>query len=52
LGAAGEKDDARIKTEYITVPSPQGNGNIKGYLCSRRRHRQAAGVLVIHENRD
>src|SRR5207302_4551136 len=26
------KDDNRIKTEYATVPSPQGNENIKGYL--------------------
>jgi len=46
------KDDARIKTEYATVPSPQGNGSIKGYLA---RPANAAGklpgVLVIHENR-
>lgn len=45
------KDDKRIKTEYVTVPSPQGNGSIKGYLV----HPAAAGkhpaVLVIHENR-
>ena len=26
------KDDSRIKTEWDTVPSPQGNGSIKGYL--------------------
>ncbi|HEY7680423.1 MAG TPA: dienelactone hydrolase family protein, partial [Terriglobia bacterium] len=26
------KNDARLKTEYATVPSPQGNGSIKGYL--------------------
>src|SRR5947209_18539575 len=32
------KDDNRIKTEYATVPSPQGNENIKGYLV-----RPAAG---------
>src|SRR6266581_1803492 len=25
------KDDKRIKTEYTTVPSPQGNGNIRGH---------------------
>ncbi len=45
------KDDKRIKTEYVTVPSPQGNGSIKGYLV----HPAAAGkhpaVLVVHENR-
>ena len=46
------KDDARIKAEYATVESPQGNGSIKGYLV---RPAKAAGklpgVLVIHENR-
>ena len=26
------KDDTRLKTEYVTVPSPQGNGSIRGYL--------------------
>src|SRR5580700_4096 len=26
-------DDKRIKTESATVPSPQGNGSIKGYLA-------------------
>src|SRR5205807_917369 len=46
------KDDARIRTEYATVPSPQGNGSIKGYLV---RPANAAGklpgVIVVHENR-
>src|SRR5215469_4666044 len=45
-------DDARIKAERATVPSPQGNGSIKGYLV---RPAHATGklpvVLVIHENR-
>src|SRR5215831_11668011 len=46
------KDDKRIKADYQTVPSPNGNGSIKGYFA-----RPAAatgklpGVLVIHENR-
>jgi carboxymethylenebutenolidase len=46
------KDDGRIKTEYATVPSPQGNENIRGYLA--RPTKAAAklpGVLVVHENR-
>ena len=30
------KDDKRIKTEYATVPSPQGNGSIKGYSAAGR----------------
>jgi carboxymethylenebutenolidase len=46
------KDDSRIKTEYVTVPSPQGNGSIKGYLV-RPAHAEGKlpGVLVVHENR-
>src|ERR1700674_2500079 len=47
-----KKDDSRIKTESATVPSPQGNGSIKGYLV---RPANATGklpaVVVIHENR-
>jgi carboxymethylenebutenolidase len=46
------KDDKRLKTEYVTVPSPQGNGSIRGYFV---RPADAAGklpgVLVVHENR-
>jgi carboxymethylenebutenolidase len=46
------KDDARIRAEYVTVPSPQGNGSIKGYFV---RPAKAAGklptILVVHENR-
>jgi carboxymethylenebutenolidase len=46
------KDDPRIATGYETVPSPDGNGSIKGYFA---RPARAAGklpaVLVIHENR-
>jgi carboxymethylenebutenolidase len=46
------KDDARIKTEVVTVQSPEGNGSIKGYLA---RPANISGklpvVLVIHENR-
>ena len=46
------KDDARIKAEYVTYPSPAGSGTMKGYLV---RPAKAAGklpgVLVIHENR-
>jgi carboxymethylenebutenolidase len=46
------KDDSRIKTEYITVPSPQGNGNIKGYFVRpAKASGKLPGVLVVHENR-
>ena len=46
------KDDARIKSERVTVDSPLGHGNIKGYFV---RPANASGklpaVIVIHENR-
>ena len=46
------KDDKRIKTEYATVPSPEGNGSIKGYLAEpAARTGKLPGVLVVHENR-
>jgi carboxymethylenebutenolidase len=46
------KDDSRIKTESATVPSPQGNENIKGYLVRPANPGgKLPGVLVVHENR-
>jgi carboxymethylenebutenolidase len=46
------KDDKRIRTEYATVPSPQGNGSIKGYLVRPAdANRKYPAVIVIHENR-
>ena len=46
------KDDKRIKTEYVTVDSPQGNGKIKGYFVKPANATgKLPGVLVIHENR-
>ena len=46
------KDDSRIKAESVTVPSPQGNGSIKGYLVRPANVTgKAPAVLVIHENR-
>lgn len=46
------KNDSRIQAEYVTVESPQGNGNIKGYFVKPAK---ATGklptVLVVHENR-
>ncbi len=46
-----EEDDKRIKTEEDTVPSPQGNGSIKGYLARPANAKKLPVVLVIHENR-
>jgi carboxymethylenebutenolidase len=45
------KDDQRIRTEYVTVPSPEGNENIKGYLARPADGGKYPGVLVVHENR-
>jgi len=46
------KDDSRIKTEWDTVPSPQGNGSIKGYLVKPANAKgKLPGILVVHENR-
>ncbi len=44
-------DDKRIKAESATVPSPQGNGSIKGYLVRPASAAKLPVVLVIHENR-
>jgi carboxymethylenebutenolidase len=46
------KDDPRLKSETATVPSPQGNGSIKGYLVRpANASGKLPGILVIHENR-
>jgi carboxymethylenebutenolidase len=45
-------DDARIRTDYVTVPSPQGNGSIRGLMAWPDNATGPFGsVLVIHENR-
>lgn len=45
-------DDARLKTEYVTYPSPQGSGTMKAYLARpANASGKLAGVLVVHENR-
>ena len=45
--------DSRLKTEYATVPSPQGNGSIKGYLArpASAGSNKLPSILVVHENR-
>jgi carboxymethylenebutenolidase len=43
--------DGRIKTTLETVPSPHGNGSIKGYLARPTHEAKLPVVLVIHENR-
>lgn len=44
-------DDKRIKVSTETVPSPNGNGSIKGHFARPAKNGRYPGVLVIHENR-
>jgi carboxymethylenebutenolidase len=44
-------DDKRIKAGTATVPSPLGNGSIKGYLVRPANASKLPSILVIHENR-
>src|SRR5438552_1573590 len=46
-----QKDDKDLKVGYETVPSPNGNGSIKGYLARPAKGKKFAAVLVVHENR-
>jgi carboxymethylenebutenolidase len=57
-GQQVSKTDDRIKTSYETVPSPQGNGSIKGYLVRpvsadtrEAKPSKLPGIIVVHENR-
>lgn len=58
MGQQISRDDERIRAEYVTVPSPDGHGYIKGYLVrpfsadSRSAEpAQLPGIIVVHENR-
>jgi carboxymethylenebutenolidase len=58
LGQQVRKDDERIKASYETLPSPNGNGYIRGYFVRPFSQDTRAAtptklpaVLVIHENR-
>ncbi len=46
-------NDPRLKTEYVTIPSPQGTGSIKGYLVrpANAGTKKLPSILVVHENR-
>jgi|SRR5215469_687966 len=46
------KDDKRLETGYVSVPSPQGTGSIRGYFVRPANAGiKFPGVLLIHENR-
>ncbi len=58
MGQQIARDDERIKAEYVSVPSPNGHGYIRGYLVrpfsadSRSATpAQLPGIVVVHENR-
>ena len=58
LGQQVSKTDDRIKASYETVPSPNGNGSIKGYLVRpasadtrSETPSKLPGIIVVHENR-
>jgi len=58
LGQQISKTDDRIKTSYETVPSPKGNGSIKGYFVRpfsadtrNATPTKLPGIIVVHENR-
>ncbi|MGW8248308.1 MAG: YghX family hydrolase [Acidiferrobacterales bacterium] len=47
-----EKNDPRIKAEFINYSSPKGYGNIRGYLVRPGGVKgKVPGVVVVHENR-
>jgi carboxymethylenebutenolidase len=43
--------DPRIVATYETVPSPKGNGSIKGYFVRPAAAGKYPAIVVIHENR-
>jgi carboxymethylenebutenolidase len=44
--------DPDIAAQYITYPSPKGNGEVRGYLVRpAKTPGKVAGVVVVHENR-
>lgn len=58
MGQQVSRDDERITASYVTLPSPDGNGFVRGYLVrpfsadSRSETpAQLPGIVVIHENR-
>ncbi|SHN68039.1 carboxymethylenebutenolidase [Duganella sacchari] len=45
-------DDKRVNARYVELPSPQGNGTVRGYLVTPAGAKgKLPTVLVVHENR-
>ena len=58
LGQQVRKDDERIRASYETIPSPNGNGFIRGYFVRpdsansrEEKPSKLPGVIIVHENR-
>ncbi len=58
LGQQVSRTDDRIKATYENLPSPQGNGSIKGYFVRpvsadlrEEKVSKLPGIIVVHENR-
>lgn len=46
------KNDPRLLSEYLTYPSPQGSGTVRGYFARpAKASGKLPGILVFHENR-
>jgi len=46
------KNDPRIHAEYLTYPSPQGSGTMRGYFVRPAAAKgKLPGIVVVHENR-
>lgn len=46
-----EFTDPDIVAEYVMYPSPQGHGQVRGYLVRPAKKEKAPAVVVAHENR-
>ena len=47
-----QPNDKRIESEYVELPSPEGNGKVRGYLVKPAKAKgKLPLVLVVHENR-
>ena len=47
------ENDSRIRAQTVSIPSPQGNGSISGYLVrpASAGNTRLPAILVVHENR-
>jgi carboxymethylenebutenolidase len=43
--------DPDIIAEYLAYPSPNGHGQVRGYLVRPKAAEKAPGIVVVHENR-